>query len=100
MLQKNDGNFIDYKNIPLTQAEVDKINKGIPFVDAKIFWKEGFGWTSKYWYILYTEGWRMKLSEEEPGLICVVDEGGKTILSDDNEVGLFKLLVNFMVGGG
>ena len=84
----------------LSQLEIDKINKGIPFTDAKIYWKEGFGWSSHYWDKLYGEGWRMTQSEEDPDLILVKDEKGKTILSADTEIDLFKLLVNFMVGGG
>ncbi len=88
------------EEIEVTQEEINEINKGIPFVDAKIYWKEEFGWTSQYWEKLYRLGWRMVESEEEPGTFLAVDEKGATILSADDKVTLFKLLVNFMVGGG
>jgi hypothetical protein len=88
------------EEIAVTQEEINEINKGIPFVDAKIYWKEGFGWTSQYWNKLYNLGWRMVESEEEPGAVLAVNEKGATILSADDKITLFKLLVNFMVGGG
>ena len=84
----------------LTQEAVDGVNKGIPFVDAKIFWQEGYGWTSLYWNSLLEEGWKMERSKEVPDLFLAIDGKGKTILSADSEVDIFRLLVNFMVGGG
>jgi hypothetical protein len=88
------------ENFEVTQEEINEINKGIPFVDAKIYWKEGYGWTSQYWEKLYRLGWRMVESEDEPGSFLALDEKGATILSADDKITLFKLLVNFMVGGG
>ena len=84
----------------VTQEEINEINKAIPFVDAKIYWKEGYGWTSQYWEKLHRLGWRMVESKDEPGSFLAVDEKGATILSADDKITLFKLLVNFMVGGG
>ena len=49
---------------------------------------------------LYRMGWRMVESEEEPGVFLALNEKGATILSADSKISLFKLLVNFMVGGG
>ena len=59
------------EEIELTQEEINEINKGIPFVDAKLYWKEGYGWTSQYWEKLYKVGWRMVESEEEPGVFLL-----------------------------
>jgi hypothetical protein len=91
---------IKVEDLGLTQEEINEINKGIPFVDAKLYWKEGYGWTSQYWEKLYKLGWRMVESEKEPGVFLAVDEKGATVLSADSKLSLFKLLVNFMVGGG
>lgn len=88
------------ENIEVTQEEINELNKEIPFVDAKIYWKEDFGWTSQYWEKLSRLGWKMVESEEEPGTFFAVDENGATILSSDDKITLLKLLVNFMVGGG
>ncbi|MDR1194257.1 MAG: hypothetical protein LBK98_08865 [Peptococcaceae bacterium] len=84
----------------LTQAAITEINKGIPFVDAKLYWREGFGWTSQYWDNLYRDGWRMVKSEDDPDTLLVKNEKGAIIFSAGNELELFKLLVNFLVGGG
>ena len=39
-------------------------------------------------------------SEKEPGVFLALDEKGATVLSAESKIALFKLLVNFMVGGG
>lgn len=84
----------------LTQIEINEINKGIPFVDAKLYWREGFGLTSSYWDKLYKEGWRIVPSEDDPDLLDARDEKGAIIFSAETEIEIFKLLVTFMVGGG
>jgi hypothetical protein len=86
------------EEIEVTQEEINEINKGIPFNDAKLYWKEGYGWSSQYWDKLSRLGWKMIESKEEPGAFVTVDEKGDTIHSADDKIILFKLLVNFMVG--
>lgn len=88
------------EDIVVTQEEINEINKGIPFNDAKLYWKEGYGWSSQYWDNLSGLGWRMIESKEEPGAFIAVDEKGDTFLSADDKITLFNMLVNFMVGGG
>ena len=88
------------EDLGLTHEEIYEINKGIPIVDAKLYWKEEYGWTSQYWEKLYKVGWRMVESEKEPGVFLALDEKGATVLSAESKIALFKLLVNFMVGGG
>lgn len=87
------------EDIELTQEEINEINKGIPFVDGKLYWKEGYGWTSQFWEILYSRGWRMVESEEEPGVFLAVNEDGVAVLSAEGKISLFKLLVNYMISG-
>jgi len=87
------------KENELTQEEINEINKGIPLVDAKLYWKEGYGWTSQFWDKMYSLGWRMIESQEEPGVFLVVNEKGVTVLAADSKISLFKLLNNYMVGG-
>ncbi len=87
------------KENELTQEEINEINKVIPLVDAKLYWKEGYGWTSQFWDKLYNLGWRMVESEEEPGVFLAVNEKGVTVLAADGKISLFKLLNNYMVGG-
>lgn len=85
------------EEIEITQEEIDKINKEIPFVDGKIYWKEGYGWTSKYWEILSGAGWKMV--EEEPGVLLAVNELGQVIFSADSKISFLKQLVYIMIGG-
>ncbi len=84
----------------VTQEEIIEINKGIPFVDTKIYWNEDYGWTSYYWDKLRNSGWRMVDSKEGPGTVHIIDDRGATVLTADDRITLLKLLVNFMVGGG
>ena len=91
---------MDQKDREIDQKEIDAINDGIPFVDAKIFWQEGYGWTSEYWQKLRKEGWKIVPSEKEPDLLIAQDEKGKTILEGPDKITLLRLMVNFMVGGG
>jgi len=84
----------------MTQEEINEINKGIPFVDTKIYWNDGYGWTSHYWDKLRNTGWKMVESKDDPATIHITDEKGAIILTADDRITLLKLLVNFMVGGG
>ena len=52
----------------MDQAEIDKINKTIPFVDGKIYWKDN-NWTSKLWEEMYEAGWRAVQSEESRNML-------------------------------
>lgn len=84
----------------ITQEEINEINKGIPFVDTKIYYNEEYGWTSLYWDKLRGAGWKMVESKEDPGNVHIIDDREAKILTADDRITLLKLLVNFMVGGG
>lgn len=88
------------EEIEVTQEEINEINKSIPFVDAKLYWKDGYGWTSQYWEKLYRLGWRMVKSKEEPRAFFAMNEKGDAIFSADSKISLFKQLVNVMIGRG
>lgn len=89
----------EIKATPEEINEINEINKGIPFVDTKLYWKEGFGWSSRFWDRLYESGWRMVESEKEPGTFLIVNEKGATVISAASKLSLFILLTNYMVGG-
>lgn len=78
----------------MNQKEIDEINKTIPFVDAKIFWKKDFGWTSDYWEKMQKMGWRMVQSTEDPEIFIIQDENGKKLFSSNDKVILLQMLLN------
>ncbi|MGM0689211.1 MAG: hypothetical protein ACQESO_06475 [Bacillota bacterium] len=90
----------DMEENEVTQEEINEMNKMIPFVDTKIYWKDSYGWTSLYWEKLSKLGWSMVEPKDEPGTVHAIDDKGTAILSADDRITLLRLLVNFMVGGG
>jgi hypothetical protein len=86
-------------DLGMTPEEIKEINKGIPFKDTKLYWKEDFGWSSLFWDKLYESGWRMVESEKEPGTFLMVNEDGVTVISATSKFSLFLLLTNYMAGG-
>ncbi len=83
-----------------TQEDIDEINTYIPFVDTKIFWKEGYGWTSRYWESLRAMGWTRTQSKNEPGTVVALDENNNECLSAPDTITLLKFLTNYFLGGG
>lgn len=79
------------------QKEIDEINNTIAFTDTKIYWKENYGWTSKYWDELSKMGWRMVQSKNE---VIAQDENGNYCVSAIDRVTLLRILSNYMMGGG
>jgi hypothetical protein len=83
------------------QKDIDEINQYIPFVDTKIFWKEDYGWTSRYWESLRKMGWKLVKSKKEPETFIALDESGQECLSaSPDRIALLKLLTNYFLGGG
>jgi hypothetical protein len=83
------------------QKDIDEINQYIPFVDTKIFWKEDYGWTSRYWESLRKMGWTLVKSKKEPETFIALDEFGQECLSaSPDRISLLKLLTNYFLGGG
>ncbi len=80
----------------MDQAEIDKINKTIPFVDGKIYWKDN-NWTSKLWEEMYEAGWRAVQSEENPEYVVVQDELGSSIYSAKGRINMLKQLVKIFL---
>ncbi|MDI9447988.1 MAG: hypothetical protein QM303_05145, partial [Bacillota bacterium] len=82
------------------QKDIDEINQYIPFVDTKIFWKEDYGWTSRYWESLRAMGWTRAESKTEPGTVVALDENKNECLSAPDTITLLKFLTNYFLGGG
>ncbi len=83
----------------MDQKEIDEINKTIPFVEAKIFWKEDYGWTSRYWESLREMGWTLVQSKNDPETVIALDENGNECLSAPGKITLLSLLVNYILVG-
>ncbi len=86
-------------DLNMAPEEIKELNKGIPFVDTKLYWKEGFGWSSLFWDKLYESGWRMVEAEKEPGNFHIINEKGAAVISSNSKLSLFVLLTNYMAGG-
>ncbi|NLI14092.1 hypothetical protein [Pelotomaculum propionicicum] len=83
------------------QKDIDEMNQYIPFVDTKIFWKEDYGWTSRYWESLRKMGWTLVKSKNDPETVIALDEAGHECLSaSPDRIALLKLLTNYFLGGG
>ncbi len=86
-------------NKEMDQNRIDELNNTIPFVDTKIFWKEDYGWTSRYWESLRETGWTMVQSKNDPETVIALDENGNECLSAPGRLTLLKLLVNYILVG-
>lgn len=83
------------------QKEIDELNQYIPFTDTKIFWKDDYGWTSRYWEVLRKSGWTMVKSKREPDTFIALDEFGQECLTaSPDRIALLTLLTNYFLGGG
>jgi len=83
----------------MNQIEIDKINKTIPYVDGKIYWKENHDWTSKLWETMYEMGWRVVQSEENSEKVIVQDENGSMLFSASDRISMLRQLVNNLIVG-
>ncbi len=81
------------------KKRVEEINKLLPYVDAKIYWKEEENdWTSKLWEDLCKAGWRVVESEEDSKPVIVVqDELGLKIFSSKDKISMLRFLVNILM---
>lgn len=81
------------------QKDIDEINQHIPFVDTKIFWKEDYGWTSRYWESLRKTGWTLVRSKDDPDtLIAINEEGHECLSASPDRIALLKLLTRYFLG--
>ena len=83
----------------MNQIEIDEINKTIPYVDGKIYWKENHDWTSKLWERMYEMGWRVVQSEEDPEIVIVKDKSGTTLFTAYDRISMLRQLVNNVLVG-
>mgnify|MGYP000888370366 CR=1 FL=1 len=82
----------------MDQIEIDEINKTIPYVDGKIYWKEN-DWTSDLWENMYESGWRVSQSEEEPETVIVKDRSGIILFKASDRISMLRQLVNNVLVG-
>ena len=82
----------------MNQIEIDEINKTIPYMDGKIYWKEN-DWTSKLWERMYDMGWKVIQSEEDPEIVIVKDEKGSIMFSASDRISMLRQLVNMLIVG-
>ena len=80
----------------MDQIEIDEINKTIPYVDGKIYWKEN-DWTSDLWENMYESGWRVSQSEEEPETVIVKDRSGIILFKASDRISMLRQLVNILI---
>ncbi|MDD4334303.1 MAG: hypothetical protein PHY77_01710 [Desulfotomaculaceae bacterium] len=83
------------------QKAIEQLNQTIAFTDTKIFWKDGYGWTSRYWESLKDTGWKLVPSPLDPDYVVALDEHGEECLAaGPGRVPLLQLLTNYFIGGG
>ncbi|MBP7331991.1 MAG: hypothetical protein BWY65_01014 [Firmicutes bacterium ADurb.Bin373] len=83
------------------QNAIDELNKTIAFTDTKIYWKDGYGWTSRFWESLLAMGWKMIPSPLDPDYVVALDEHGvECLAAGPGRIPLLQLLTNYFIGGG
>jgi hypothetical protein len=81
----------------MNQTEIFEINKTIPYVDGKIYWKENHEFTSKLWENMYKIGWRTVPAEENSEAVIVQDENGRNVYSAYDRISMLRQLVNILI---
>jgi predicted transcriptional regulator len=79
----------------MDQIEIDEINKTIPYMDGKIYWKEN-EWTSKLWEQMYENGWR-EVKEEDSEMVLVQDNQGRNLFAAEGRINMLRQLVNILI---
>ncbi len=80
----------------MDQIEIDEINKTIPYVDGKIYWKEN-DWTSDLWENMYEVGWRVVQPEEDSESVVVQNELGRSVFAAHDRISMLRQLVNILI---
>ena len=80
----------------MDQAEIDEINKTIPYMEGKIFWKDN-DWTSKLWEEMKDAGWKVVASEEDPKMVVVQDENARNIYAAEGRIKMLEQLYKILL---
>ena len=83
----------------MNQEEITEINKSIPYVEGKIYWKENHDWTSDLWENMSDMGWEAVQSEDDPDVIAVMDKSGNIAFRAADRITMLRQLVNHFVVG-
>jgi hypothetical protein len=83
----------------MDQIEIDEINKTIPYMDGKIYWKENHDWTSELWERMHNMGWRVVQSEKDAEEVIVKDQSGSIMFTASDRISMLRQLVNNVLVG-
>ncbi|MFX4261355.1 hypothetical protein ACOBQJ_04040 [Pelotomaculum propionicicum] len=83
----------------MDQTELEQINKTIPYVEGKIYWKDNHDWTSDLWERMSEMGWVAVQSEENPDIIIVKDGSGNIAFKATDRITMLRQLVNNVLVG-
>lgn len=78
----------------MTQNDIDAMNKAIGYEEGKIYWHDGFNWTSKLWERLSDLGWVMHTSPA--GYVGIRDLTGAEVCCGLGRANALRILATIM----